>query len=1827
MAEFRISRIRYRWRGTWVQGTDYNRDDVIRYGGSSWVCLRQHTAGLFQEDQDYKPDPSYTSYEPAWEKMADGKLFRGLWTTATLYNPGDLASYGGNVWLCVNSHTSGVFDNNLEDWAIYAEALNFVGNWTSNTRYGIGDIVRYGGRVLKCVQGHTSTVTGVELGNNDNNEDSTLETWQVYFSDTEFKGPWASGFRYKINDRVLKNGSIYKCILATTQSEFTETEWVIELPGQKFELNWNTTAVYAQGSIVRYGGYLYYALTTNDGKVPGVSYINDDSTQYWQLIQEGINFRDEWSGSASYKTGDVVRRGGNLYIAVSDSDNDQSSMDYMEANHWDLVVPGVRWKNAWNIDTSYAINDVVTYIGTLYKANQSHFSDSQNFPGDNGSGYMYWDVVLLAADGVGLSAPGEILTYDLSRSLAGDTSTYGPTGLPVGTYNYKLTVDSNDSLDYKKIENQIVRRLFVSLDGVDTDLDVDQGIDPLKPFRSIRYAAEVAEHAIDNGFAGHYVIQVSPGVFEEVLPIVLAARVAVVGGTANVHNSTTASDLRTTTVKPSVLRTTSNIDFSAVMSVYDRIESIITALFSGTTVTRTTGNTLTQNTSVVSDAVGVAYVINLLDQAKALMDFKVNGVGSAPSVSGSNTITTAPSQLTGAQVLENNKEFLIAELLAHLSASAPSLYSNPAPFRPDVKRIIDTLIYDLKYQGNYKTLRAATYAANFVRGSESENMFLMRDATGLKTLTLIGLTGELSDPTVDLYRLPSGGAFSSLDPGWGPDDSRVWINTRSPYVQGCTTFGTRCVGQKVDGSLHNGGYKSFVNNDYTQIIDDGIGVWVTHNARAELISIFTYYSHVGYLAESGGVIRSANGNNSYGTYGAISNGNDPSETPLYGSINNYTQHAIIHSVFSGEAQDEVLCFEWANAGARYSQAEYSIVGSGAGATFLQEDFRDKAISEVIVEDSGSGYSLIGNNAQTGDSTTITIASNDENEASQILGLRLLIISGTGTGQYGYIHAYNSSTKEATIRRETDDALGWDHVIPGRPIASLLDTTTRYRIEPRVTFEEPAFNIGQKTLPSSRALTAVAYGETSASFTNVTCEFGTAGVVEDDGLVPVVATWNVIRTGRDYTVTLVDGGAGYAVDDIVRIIGDNLGGTSPDNDILIRVRTTTDDSTNSILTFTHEGVGRSGVYFTTGATGNSLAYSDDGDTWFASSLPTSGNWKNLAGGNGVLVAIKYDSIGAASSTDGINWTSRTMPASRVWESVIYADGIFVAVASNSIYGAYSTNGEDWTSTALPGAADSTISQWCDITYGRGKFVAIAKSNNAIAIGTWNGTTLTWETDTATLTSDSSQIDWVSIAFGNNRFIALAANGQTAYSFDLVNWNYGSMLTVDGSTHMSWKKIRYGQGVFAAICDTGGATIGGDATTGPTQFFVTSDNGFDWVIRTAVSNLAWTDICFGTPDASTEDSVFSNNLGKWVMVSSDNQVYLNSFTAGARAKGRAIVEAGQVSAITLWDVGSGYTEDPTLTLTDPNVNEDAIFIIRRNDGVLGQPTILTRGAGYRTSSTTGTVTGDGYADIIPVGKYVYVDNLERLPHAGAQFRFGGNSKVYTVQIIEREQTNSDGTSLGKFRITPNLKIGDFIEHNTEVEIREKYSQCRITGHDFLDVGTGTFLETNYPELYSGHYFSSPENEVFERNGGRVFYTSTDQSGNFRTGELFAVEQSTGVVTISADYFDFGGLSELRLGGIRFGSGVVIREFSRDTLFTQDSNNVVPTQRAIKSYLENRLSVGGSDVATPAFIAGQILVGPQRITTTTNATIDFPQIMDFNKGINGQMLAEIYFKKSFN
>ena len=301
----------------------------------------------------------------------------------------------------------------------------------------------------------------------------------------------------------------------------------------------------------------------------------------------------------------------------------------------------------------------------------------------------------------------------------------------------------------------------------------------------------------------------------------------------------------------------------------------------------------------------------------------------------------------------------------------------------------------------------------------------MRDTTGLRDMTTGGLKGVLNPPGVfELYQKPTGGALVSLDPGWGPTTNDAWITDRSPYIQGVTNTGFGCIGMKVDGALHNGGNRSMTANDFTQVLSDGIGAWITNNARAELVSVFTYYCQVGYFAEDGGIIRAANGNNSYGRYGSIADGIDDTEIPQVVAAFNRNNEAIVSEAFAGGTNDQIKVFEYSNAGQNYTNASATITGAGANASVEFRDFRDGGIYEqrLISPDGssssgGAGYLRRQGNAQeTADATsTLKLAATDVTQfESEILGMRSTITGGTGVGQYGYITGFTFAPKEVQL---------------------------------------------------------------------------------------------------------------------------------------------------------------------------------------------------------------------------------------------------------------------------------------------------------------------------------------------------------------------------------------------------------------------------------------------------------------------------------------------------------------------------------------------------------------------------------------------------------------------------------------------------------------------------------------------------------------------------------------------------------------------------------------------------------------------------------------------
>ena len=1831
MAEFKLGRIRFIWKGDWSLSTVYYKDDIVRNGGNTYVCIAGHTApALFTTNEStywnkisdgiewknnwvadtyYKVNDivkyggylyianaahtssntangleindgviltvgtlsaadasrtvgTYTGLVPTtggvgigievtavvngsgavaititkggnqstigdnltltdaqlgsgggaaftfavatttdnWDLFAEGFDYKADWTVATRYKVNDIAKYNGTVYICTLGHTSAVsltlgLEPDQAKWDIFSEGFYWTDVWAIDTRYRVNDIVRYGGTLYVANTGHTSNATLA------NGLEADQSKWDYLHKGIEYRATHVINTRYRINDVVKYGGGTWICTTQHTSSATNlaadEANWAQFTEGLEFEDSWDSVRAYQPGDFVTYGGYSYVSVTNNAGLKPS------DNDVDWDLFTTGFRFIGDYeddSATREFIEGDVIRLGGFTYLCILK----HSSQRPPNTTYWERLNEGVEWKNVWIDATYYDEGDSVKHGVNSYICVLAHTSDEvtlTNRP-DQDTGGTNWNLLTAGAESGNLTTQGDIVYYGGAGAVrlpigtpgqvlkvndaanAPEWTSFGainnifyvePTaGLDNPAPSYGVTIDrpwksvryATEQVQYGAIrysarnllernrsfiQDEVVEyieatysdtatattastdaitvtstswlapnvaikfagttfgnivagteyfvktiinattftvsetnggALFALADGTGTSAvslsyvqatcrrDAGQVLDaviwdlshggnersvnaaksyfnaagntyiggvnasPAATAAGLTYIITLADAVMSNlapatvrGSLNRYTnaafieeadalttvtsligivtsalaagntvsvpAQVKPqhsifvktGVCNEVLPIIVPANTAIIG-----------DELRSTRISPAGVQTAA-ADTPKSLAAYDRMAVIMSAIVTNAAVTKTTGNALTQvTTSPAGSSAAGAFAAELWTQIKDYADFGVNGAtgdSTVPVTYGTNTPNTTTDYTYAVEAIEANRAFLQAEANAYITNAYPSYVYDSAACARDISRYIDAIKYDLIYTGNYKSLLYARYYSNSVSGSAAEDMFYMRNGTGLRNCSLSGLSGSLGADNSYGTKRPTAGAFVSLDPGWGPAHTDAWIINKSPYVQNVSNFGTGCIGCKVDGDLHDGGNDSIVANDFTQIISDGIGVWVTNLGRAELVSVFSYYGHIGYLAENGGKVRATNGNSSYGTYGTVAEGVDITEVPITGTVTNQTFDAIVDNVFTDG--NNVLALEYSNAGVNYTTSTSALltITNNSAANSLRTK--------------GTYYNVVG--------------------ASD----------GPGTGQ--------------------------------------------------------SFDI----------------------------------IVDDQGLP---------------TVVINKGGTGHVVGNIITIADSLLGsGGAPAYTFDVA---TIGDATNFVVTGEGFGAAVDNAVISSGAV-YEVRLTDP---------------SNNKGGTGYLDTQNVAQEGTATQITLSNTDGR-LSSQYVGMAIYLTSGV-----------------------------------------GAGQYGYIDTYNNG--------------TKVATIKKCSD---------------------------DSAGWD-----------HIT------GVAILAALNDT-------------TNYSIEPRLSF----------------------ASPPDNLYAST-----------------------AKGRAYISDGSIRVITMWDPGTGYSSAPAMTVTDPNNTVEVPHTVRIGNGVLKQPTWTNRGTGFVTASAD--ITGDGYADLFQAGTLVRATNLSASPKPGSNIELAGIPNKYFKLVNVRDLTGT-GPFDAQLQISPAITVTEAVAHNNAATLRIRYSQVRLTGHDFLDIGTGNFANTNYPGTPVSP--AVPTYETVTGGGGRVFYTTTDQDGNFRVGGLFNVEQSTGTATLNADAFNISGLQELSLGAVELGgTGATITEFSVDGTFTANSDNVVPTQKAIKTYIASQIGGGAGELNVNSVTAGSILITGQQISTTTGNQINIVQKVNYTGGISGSPVAMNYF-----
>ena len=202
---------------------------------------------------------------------------------------------------------------------------------------------------------------------------------------------------------------------------------------------------------------------------------------------------------------------------------------------------------------------------------------------------------------------------------------------------------------------------------------------------------------------------------------------------------------------------------------------------------------------------------------------------------------------------------------------------------------------------------------------------------------------------------------------------------------------------------------------------------------------------------------------------------------------------------------------------------------------------------------------------------------------------------------------------------------------------------------------------------------------------------------------------------------------------------------------------------------------------------------------------------------------------------------------------------------------------------------------------------------------------------------------------------------------------------------------------------------------------------------------------------------------------------------------------VETITVTNGGDGYTSTPSVSIASPSGpnGEVATAFATIENGSVTEISIISSGSQY-TSTPSITISAPD----------------------------SGTTATATANMADTYYTINSSTPITAGITT--LTLAENLLNTVGVaDTAYFFQQSKIiaSSHTFEYIGSGNDITLATPKRGG---VTVQANEVVTQNGGSVIYTSTDQSGNFRIGDEFQINQSTG--TISGRAFSKSLFSEM-------------------------------------------------------------------------------------------------------
>lgn len=426
---------------------------------------------------------------------------------------------------------------------------------------------------------------------------------------------------------------------------------------------------------------------------------------------------------------------------------------------------------------------------------------------------------------------------------------------------------------------------------------------------------------------------------------------------------------------------------------------------------------------------------------------------------------------------------------------------------------------------------------------------------------------------------------------------------------------------------------------------------------------------------------------------------------------------------------------------------------------------------------------------------------------------------------------------------------------------------------------------------------------------------------------------------------------------------------------------------------------------------------------------------------------------------------------------------------------------------------------------------------------------------------------------------------------------------------WIESTYRQGIYG-VTKSGGTGYAANGTvniTFRTPTVITANNALssnqDSLLTTSSVTLtsASGPIHVGMT-ATSADSVINQNVVTWVNTgtSSPTRIGLQNPIKGLTANtlitfyGKAATAvatadaSGVIQTVSVVESGIGYTSDDSGTngplATAPTFSPT---------GNLGISTAKVAGLQNKTTIKINSLSTldsarvlSGLAAAVP---YYYVFGFEGFLFKITAYRAPGGTAGLTntgqawaevdVQRVNQAGVNQTPAGLPVEMMKDVLYAG--IQKSQDVYLTQRISTLRATSHDLVDIGTGGYADSKWPNDLYGPARNKPykniKSEVLELKRGRVFFVTTDQDGTFNVGYLLQVKQSDGTINLNAP------ITLSNLPSIQLQKGNLIDNFSPDGSMTGESGQSVPTEKAIVEFIERRLGTSRRQVATQLGIIG--------------------------------------------